>query len=176
MKEAFKKFFSSEKGNKEMKKEDKQAPTPAVDEQMAAQLKQAQEILASKTAEMETLQSALAEMAEKVAKAEAALQENEAAKAVLIADAKAKQAAARKEKVVMAIGENDKATKLLAATEGMEDAAFEAVVSALAGSLEQEAKSEMFKDVGADGAKADASKTIEKSAVMKALEDKYQAK
>lgn len=175
MKEAFKKFFSGEKGSKEMKKEDMQAATPAVDEEMAAQLKQAQETLASKSAEMETLQSALAEMAEKVAKAEAAMLKTEAAKATLVAEAKAKQAAARKEKVMAAIGENDKATKLLAATEGMEDAAFEAVVSALAGSIEQEAKSEMFKDVGVD-AKADASKTIEKSAVMKALEDKYQAK
>ncbi|MDE3023520.1 MAG: hypothetical protein KGI54_17000, partial [Pseudomonadota bacterium] len=156
----------------EMKKEDKQAATPAVDSELAAQLKQAQESLASQQADFQAMQELMEELSTKLQKAEAALQDNQAAKEALIAEAKAKTLAARKEKVMAAIGENEKADKLLVATEGMDDEAFTAVVSALAGSVEKEAQSEMFKEVGV-AAQADAAKVVEKSAVMKALQEKY---
>lgn len=81
----------------------------------------------------------------------------QAEKENMVAEAAAKKLQERKAKVEMAIGENDKASKLLAATENMTDEQFEAVVSALAGSMEAEAKSEMFQEVGVS-ASADASK------------------
>jgi peptidoglycan hydrolase CwlO-like protein len=78
-------------------------------------------------------------------------------KSQMIAEATAKKLADRKAKVEAAIGENEKVEKLLAATEAMEDAAFEAIVSALNTSAETEAKSEMFTEKGV-AATADASK------------------
>lgn len=164
------KFFSGE-GSEEMKKTETQAELSAVE--MAAQLKQAQEALSSQAADMTALTELVEELSAKVTQAQAELAAAEKSKADLIADAKAKQAAARKVKVEAVIGENEKAVKLLAATENMEDAQFEAVVSALAGSFEAEAKTEMFKEVGV-AAEADAAKVVtEESAEMKMLKAKY---
>jgi GTP cyclohydrolase III len=70
--------------------------------------------------------------------------------------------AARKEKVVASLG-TERADALLKVTEGMDDAAFEAVVSALGVSAAVEAASPLFKEVGVD-AKADATKVREESA------------
>lgn len=160
MLDKFKKFFNAEQSDKEvsMKKEDAQAELSAVE--MAAQLKQAQEALSSQAADITALTELVEELSTKVTQGQAELAAAEKSKADLITDAKAKQAAARKAKVETAIGENEKAAKLLAATENMEDAQFEAVVSALAGSFEAEAKTEMFKEVGV-AAEADASKVDE---------------
>lgn len=140
-----KKYFNDKK-EPEMEQEDTQADLVELieDEQLAT----ANEALASTEATLKEMSDKIAELSAKLEQATAALAATESAKAALEAEAKAKRFAARKEKVEAAIGENEKAEKLLAATEQMEDAQFEAVVSALAGSVEQEAKSEMFKEVG----------------------------
>lgn len=139
------KFFSGEKGSDEMKKTETQADMSAVE--MAAQLKQAQEAFSAQAADMQAMQELMEEMSSKLEQASAALAATEAAKAALVAEAAAKRLTARKERIEAAIG-TEKAPALLAATETMEDAAFEAVVSALAGSVEQEAKGKMFTETG----------------------------
>lgn len=145
MLDKFKKFFKEQK-EVEMIKEDTQADMSVVDinEQLAA----ANEALASNAVAMEKLNEQLAELMSKFEAAQAALAAVEAEKSNMLAEAAAKKLADRKAKVEMAIGENDKAAALLAATENMADEQFEAVVSALTGSMEAEAKSEMFKEVG----------------------------
>jgi hypothetical protein len=131
---------------------------------LQAQLKEA-------TTSLDAATVALAELNSKYEAATAALAAIEAEKAEMIAQAAAAKAASRKEKVVAAIG-TEKADSLLLATEGLDDAAFEAVVSALVGSVEVEAKSNLFKEVGV-AAQADATKVNEESAEMKILLAKY---
>jgi hypothetical protein len=97
---------------------------------------------------VEQLESKLADISAKYEQAVQDLAKAEAAKVKLETEAKLKKTAARQERVFAVIGENEKATKLLSATEEMEDAQFEAIVSALAGSVEKEANSNMFKEVG----------------------------
>jgi hypothetical protein len=122
-------------------------------------------------------EAAMAEAAEKITglqaeltEAKAALDAADAAKAEAEATALAARAKARKEKVVAAIG-TERADALLAVTEGMDDAAFEAVVGALGASTETEAAKPLFNEVGADGG-ADAAK-VEESPEMKILRAKY---
>lgn len=129
-----------------------------------AMVAQAEEAVANLTAQLAEANAALAEFR---TAAEAA----EADKANLIAQAAAQKAASRKEKVVAAIG-TEKAEGLLAATENLDDAAFEAVVSALAGSIEAEAQTNLFKEEGV-AAEADAGKVVEESKEMKILKAKY---
>lgn len=116
----------------------------------------------------------VAELVSKLDEANAALAAIAAEKAAMAAEAEAKRLAARKEKVEAAIG-TEKAAGLLLATEGLDDAAFNAVVSALAGSVEAEAETELFKEVGVT-AEADAAKVVTESAEMKILKQKYQSK
>jgi hypothetical protein len=98
--------------------------------------------LAATTAEKESV-------SQKLEVATAALVEVERVKQAAIEEAKAAKLAARKEKVVAAIG-TEKAQGLLSATEELDDAAFGAVVSALVGSVEAEAKTGLFNEVGVD--------------------------
>lgn len=105
--------------------------------------------------------------------ANAALAAAEVEKIDAEAAAEAQRLAARKEKVEAAIG-TEKAAGLLAATENLDDAAFEAVVSALAGSIEAEAKTSLFKETGV-AAEADAAQ-VEESETMRILKAKYQGK
>lgn len=100
-----------------------------------------------------------------------ALDAEKAAKEELIAKAKDAKLAARKERVVAAVG-TDKADGVMAAVESLDDAAFEAIVSAMQGSVDAEAKSSMFKEVGVT-AEVDASKVAEESQEMKLLKAKY---
>jgi uncharacterized membrane-anchored protein YhcB (DUF1043 family) len=119
-------------------------------------------------------EAVITDLTAKLGEATAALAAVEAEKAALAAEAEAKRLASRKEKVEAAIG-TEKAAGLLAATENLDDAAFEAVVSALAGSVDAEASTSLFKEVGVT-AEADAAKVVEESAEMKILKQKYQPK
>ena len=141
-----KKFFSGEKGS-EMKEKPAQASTPAVDTNMAAELKQAQDALTSQAADMQALTELVQELSTKFEQAQAALNASEAAKAALVAEAATKRLATRKEAIVAAVG-TDKAETLMAATETLDDAQFNAVVGAMAASFEAEAKSKMFTEAG----------------------------
>jgi hypothetical protein len=80
---------------------------------------------------------------------------------------------ARKAKLEEIIGTAELESTFKAVKDLAEDA-FEIVLKGFKTAKDSEEKA--FKAVGADGAKADASKTIEKSSVMQALEQKYQAK
>lgn len=127
-------------------------------------------------------EAAMLEAAEKITSLEAALAEANAAleaanadKAQAVVDAAALKAAARKEKVIAAVG-TERAPALLTVTEGMEDAAFDAVLSALSTGAKAEAESPLFTEVGVD-AQADTAKVVEsESAEMKILKAKYKPK
>lgn len=138
---------------------------------MKAQLESVSADFGTKLAEAE---GKIAEMTALLEAAQAELAAVAAEKAVMVANALTVKLAARKEKIVASIG-TEKADALMAATEGLDDAAFEAVVSAMAGSVEAEANTDLFKEVGVT-AEADAAKVIEKSEEMKLLESKYGAK
>lgn len=149
MLDKFKRFLTTEKSDKEvvMKKEDKQALIPAVDINMAAELKQAQASLLSHAADMQAMQELMSEMSEKLENATAALKATEDTKAALLADIKVKQAMARKESIITAVG-TEKAGALMAATESLDDVQFGAIISAMAASFENESKSAMFSEQG----------------------------
>lgn len=120
------------------------------------------------------LVSALAEMTTKYEGAHAALTALTAEKEAMLAVQAAAKLAARQEQIVAAIG-TEKAAGLMAATEGLEDAQFKAVISALAGSVDAEANTSLFTEVGVT-AEADASKLVEESAEMRILKQQYGAK
>lgn len=119
---------------------DVKAEIEALQEQFASFQAEANALLAAAEADAK-------ELKEKLEAAQAVIAAVEAEKAQMIADQLAAKLAARKEKIVAAIGD-EKADGLMAATEGLDDAAFNAVVSALVGSIEAEAKTDMFKEIG----------------------------
>lgn len=123
-----------------------------------------QEVIAAMAAELDATKAALVE-------AQAALTAATAEKTAAEAAALATKLAVRKEKLVASIG-TERADALLKVTEGMDDAAFEAVVSALGVSAAVEAASPLFQEVGAEG-KANAAKVTEESPEMKILKKKY---
>lgn len=120
------------------------------------------------------LQAELADMAAKLAEANAALASAETAKVAAAAEAAAAKLSARKEKLVAALG-TERADALMKVTEGMEDAAFDAVISALGVAASVEAEDPMFNEAGVD-AKADAGKVVEESKEMKILRAQYAKK
>jgi hypothetical protein len=103
--------------------------------------------------------------------AQAALNALTAEKAEMVVKAEAAKFTARKEKVVLAIG-TEKADGLMLATQGLDDAAFGAVVSALAGSVDAEASTGLFTEVGVAAA-ADTTKIVAESSEMKIIKQKY---
>lgn len=124
-----------------------------------AQADQAELSTALETA-VNAVKEADAKVAELTAAAEALqaeLTQLKAAQAEAEAKAVAQKQAARKAKIVAAVG-TAKADSLMEATSGMEDAAFDAVLSAMTGAVASEAKSQMFTEVGAT-ADVDPSKT-----------------
>lgn len=126
------------------------------------------------SAQLEDLTAKFTELSGQYEQAQAALQALADEKAQMIAAAAATKLEARKAKVEAAIG-TEKAPGLLAATEGLDDAAFEAVVSALAGSVSAEADTTMFQEVGVT-AEVDAVQAVEagsQSKEMKLLQAKY---
>lgn len=110
--------------------------------ELKASFAQVSEVLATKEA-------ALAEMATKLEQAEAALATIAAEKEVVEAAAKQAVKDARMSKLVEAVGDVQ-ASALMTATEGMEDAAFEKIVTALTVNIDKEANSEMFNETGVD--------------------------
>jgi hypothetical protein len=127
--------------------------------------------VAKLTADFAEAVSALASMTANFEAAQAALNALTAEKAELAAKAEAAKFVARKEKVVSAIG-SEKADGLMLATQGLDDAAFDAVVSALAGSVDVEASKGLFTEVGVS-ATADTTKIVAESPEMKILKQKY---
>lgn len=119
-------------------------------------------------------ESVIAELTGKLEAAEAALAAVAAEKAELVAKAAAVKLAARKEKVIAAIG-TDRADALMAATEGLDDAQFSAVVSAMAVATDAETKSPLFNEVGVT-AEADAAAVVEESVEARILKQKYGVK
>jgi hypothetical protein len=118
--------------------------------------------------------AALAEMTGKFEGAQAALVALAAEKEAMVAAAAATKLNARKAKIEAAIG-TEKAAGLMAATEGLEDAQFDAVISALVGSVNAEANTSLFKEVGVT-AEADATKIVTESAEMRILKQQFGAK
>lgn len=106
------------------------------------------------SAQLEAATSSLAVANESVAKLSAELNEVKAAlaavekeKADALAQAVADKAQARREKVEAALG-TDKADEVLAATQSLDDASFESIVTAFALSFDKEAKSPAFQEKG----------------------------
>jgi hypothetical protein len=132
----------------------------AVSTEQGATLASLAQELASAKAALEAANTALAGFAEARAKAEA--------------DAKTAKMAARKATVVDVIGDL-KADAFLAATENLDDGAFDAVASALTGRAADEAASKLFREVGVD-AQADATNTATESAEARILRAQYAAK
>jgi len=130
--------------------------------------------LATSTSALTELQASFAELTTKFEAAQAALSIVENEKKELATKAAEARLVARKEKIVAAVG-TSQADALMAAVGGLEDAQFNAVVSAMATSREAEAQTEAFQEVGVSG-NADASKVaVEKSALEAKLEEKYRA-
>jgi hypothetical protein len=156
------KVFNVEK-EPEMAQEETQAPMLAVDR--TAELELAQASLAD-------VQTKYAELSAQLETAQAALAVIEADKAQMVAQAAEAKLAARKEKVEATLG-TAKAEGVLAATATLEDAAFEAVLSAFAASYADEAKSPMFNEVGV-AAEAAVASAPEESLEMKIIKAKQQ--
>lgn len=144
--------------------------------ELATQLATAQESLVSMTAQFEAVSAELSTVAEKFKEVESQLAALVAEKTQLIETAKDKALAVRKEKIVAAIG-TEKSDALMAATAGLDDASFESVVGALAGSVEAEAKTTLFVEVGAS-AEADATAVQQDTSldIMSLIKNKYQIK
>lgn len=133
--------------------------------------------LANKLSSTETslaaLQEQFSQLTNELATAKAALDAANEAKASLEKDIEDKRNQARMDKIVAAVG-TDKADKLFAATQALQDAQFEEIVGAMSGNLKSEADTPMFQEVGAT-VEVDVANVEEKSALQKALEEKYSA-
>lgn len=93
---------------------------------------------------------------------------------VALEQVKAVKMAARKAAVEASLG-TEKSVAVLAATESLDDAQFESIVSAMATTLTKEADTSLFKEVGVD-AKADASKAETESLEMQMLIKQHSVK
>jgi len=128
--------------------------------------------LTALTGDLATAVASLAAMTINFEVAQAALNALTAEKAELAVKAQAAKFTARKEKVVMAIGTSEKSEALMLATQGLDDVAFAAVVDALAGSVDAEAKTGLFTEVGVAGS-PDATKIVVESKEMTLIKKKY---
>lgn len=173
MLDKFKKLLGNAEANPAAKKEEMTITIDTSDVKAELEKMQAEfESFKSEANGVAALQDEkIAELKAALNKANEVIAAAEAEKAEMAAKALAAKLDARKEKVVAAIG-TEKAEGFMAATEGLDDAAFEAVVSALAGSVEVEANSELFKEVGVT-AEVDAAKVVEGSSVGEILKAKY---
>jgi hypothetical protein len=137
----------------------------AAHDSLAADLKAATELLDETNAKLTAAN-------EQLATAQAAVDATNAAKAAAEAEAHARKMTARKAAVVDVIGDA-KAESFLAATEGLDDAAFQAVASALTGKAAAEATSALFTEVGVDGQVDATNPARTESKEMKLLREKY---
>ncbi len=118
-----------------------QDPQPnAANAELTAQLAAVTSALADKEAALTKLTADFTAMQSTLANIEKAKEE-------LIIKAKEEKLAARKAKVELAIG-TTKAEEILNATNSLDDASFESVLSAFSASFELEAKSKMFVETG----------------------------
>ena len=141
---------------------------------LSANVEQVATLVAQLASANETLVASQSQFAELTAKFEAAqtqLADIAAAKAALEVEAKQAKLTARKEKVEASIGTAN-AAAVLAATEGLEDAQFEAIVGAMAKSFETEASSNMFTETGVAAEAA----VVEDADPVKSLAAKVAAK
>lgn len=172
--DAIKKVFNKATAEKEVKMK-QEAQTELAAPEMAAKLASTLEALASQAEALQAMSDKFAEMSTLYESAQAALAAADVAKELLITEAKEKRLAARKETIVASVG-TAKADALLAATEALDDVAFNAVVGALSVSFEDEAKTVQFKEVGVS-AVADPVKVAEASSAdseeSKILKAKY---
>lgn len=134
----------------------------------------AEALLVAADAEKAELVAKLEEANAKLAAAADVLASAEADKEAAEAAALAAKLNARKEKVLAAVG-TERADALLQVTEEMDDAAFDAVLSAIGLGAKAEAESQMFNEVGV-AAEADAAKVVDESPEMKILKKKYAKK
>lgn len=138
------KFFNAPKEEvPEMMTQEEQTVQAAVDTnaaELTAQLASASETLVA-------MQAQFAELSAKYDNVQATLSAIESEKAALVAKAAEAKLTARKEKVEAALG-TAKAPAILAATEALDDASFEAIVAAFSANLEAESKSPLFTEVG----------------------------
>lgn len=113
----------------------------------------------------------------RVAELQALVDAAEAEKAEAAVKAAEAKTAARKEKIVAAVG-TVRAEAVAAATEGLADAAFDAVLSAMTLSVEAEATSPLFTEAGvtAEADAATVANAVVESAEMKILRTKYPPK
>lgn len=118
------------------------------------------------------LTAQLASVSDLVASLQAQLDEAKAAQATAAEQAAVAKAEARKQKIVAAVGE-DKAPGLIAATESMEDAQFDAVMAALGVAADAEAKSPLFNEIGVS-AETTVAPTSGESEEMKILKARHQ--
>lgn len=179
MLDKFKKLLGTQEANAATETEDKNTITVKVDaEDFKAELEQlkaefATQLEGAKAEAADALAQAVAQAEQLIAAKDETIAKLVAEKEQMIADDLATKMAARKEKIVASIG-TEKADALMKATEGLDDTAFEAVVSAMAGSVEAEASTALFREVGVD-AVADATKVVaEESTTMKILKAQYQ--
>lgn len=158
-----------------------EANTKKEDVQMTNQVNDANaELLTQATTALAEANTKLADALAQVEQMKQMLKDSQDAQLAAQEQAKKVKMDARKQKIADAVG-TAKADALLAATEGLEDAAFEAVVNAMAVNLDAEAKTEAFQEVG-KVAKSD-TEEIEKietekkeSEEAKLLKAKYQPK
>ena len=120
-------------------------------------------------AQTEQLNTALSQLAE----ANAKLQEIADAEAKVEADAKKVKLDARLQSIVDIVG-TVKAEQIVGATESLDDEAFKAVADAMQVSMDKEADSAKFKDVGV-AAESPTAPVVEESLEKKKIKEKYGA-
>jgi len=148
--------------------------TAAVQAELAAFKATAEAETTELSTALTTALSAVAEADSKVAELSTQLAALTAQLSEFKEQAATAKLAARKEKLVAAVG-TKRADALMESTQGVDDAAFETVVSALSLSASLEEKTKMFTEQGAD-AQADATKTVvEESATMKIVRQRVAA-
>lgn len=120
---------------------------------------------------LETAVNAVKEADTRVAEMQAELASFQATAEAAAAKAEEARLSARKQKIEAAVG-SEKADALMVATNGLDDTAFNAVLSAMTLATDKEAKSTMFTEQGA-AAEVDAGKVVTESAEMKILRARY---
>jgi hypothetical protein len=177
IKKEFNKLFNPISKDKTEMKKDQSQPEQAASE-VVAKLDAALATIAAKDETLKELSGKFTELSSKYDEMKKSFDAMLAEKAAMIAEAAQKRLSARKEKVEMAVG-TEKASALLAATESLDDAQFEAIVEAMKTTLKTEAeKNPMFQEVGMAG-EADHVETLEAAGVTKEaemLKEKYAKK
>lgn len=117
--------------------------------QLAEQLNASQVSLTAQVEAFAALNKQYEELTASYTELQAQLKEVETFKEKLVADAAKAKMDARQSKIVASVG-TEKAPALLAATQGLDDAAFEAIVGAIGTSMETEASSPLFTETGVE--------------------------